>query len=138
LILLKWFNYTDIYDRASTRLAACGKALRITVTAGVKRIRAKTVKAVVDHILQALPTAEGPCYPGLALDYVKSLRVILEYQPHVEHFRDLWQDVLDLCLSGVAPFQNSNDSDGDEAETTAGVSLRTTTISLSRRSRAGK
>jgi ataxia telangiectasia mutated family protein len=121
-------------NRASARLAACGKALRITVTAGVKKLRAKTIKAVVDHILQTLPTAKGPYCPGLALDYVKSLRAILEYQPHVEHFRDLWQDVLDFCVEGVAPSSNGDD-DGDELEATAGASLRTPTMSLSRRSR---
>lgn len=128
-------------SRATPRLAACGKALRITVTAGVRKVRAKTVKAVVDHILQTLPTPDGPYCPGLALDYVKSLLCILEYQPHVEHFRDLWQDVLDFCLEGMAPSKLDDDDEhdsGNEPSATAGASLRTPSMSLTRRSRAGK
>ncbi|KIV99427.1 uncharacterized protein PV09_08859 [Verruconis gallopava] len=123
-------------NRAAARLAACGKALRITVTAGVKRIRAKTVKAVVDHVLQTLPTKEGPYCPGLALDYVKTLRVILEYQPHVEHFRDLWQQILDFCLEGLSPLREEDDEEKGDVLETAGASMRMHSITLSRRSRA--
>jgi ataxia telangiectasia mutated family protein len=125
---------TDNQISAITRLIACGKALRTTVSAGAKRLRAKTVKAVVDHILQTLPTSDGPYCPGLALDYVKSLRIILEFQPHVEHFRELWQDVLDFCIEGIAPSQSGDDE--DESQATTGASLPTTSMSLSRRSRA--
>lgn len=87
--------------------------------------------------MQTLPTSEGAYCPDLSLDYVKSLRVLLEHQPHVEHFRELWQDVLDFCLEGVAPLRIGGDELDDEADASLRTSLRTATISLSRRSRAG-
>ena len=126
-------------SRSTPRLTACGKALRITVTHAAKNIKAKTVKAVVDHILQTLPTATESYFAGLSLDYVKSLRLLLEYQPHVEHFRNgLWEDVLEFCLKGIAPLGSGVDEDqdsDDEAQATPGASIRTPSMSLTRRSR---
>ena len=130
--------------RAAPRLAACGRALRTTVAAGVKKIRKKTTKALVEHILQILPVREGSkayC-AGLSSDYVKSLRTILEYQPHVEHFEgSQWHEVLDFCLEGVAPLAETGDDEhdsDDEMPATAGASMRTpSAISLTRRSRVG-
>ncbi len=68
----------------------------------MSKIRPKTVKALVEHITQTLPTVnEGYCEP-LRLDYLKSLRTVLEYQPHVEHLqRDEWHDLVDFCIEGV-------------------------------------
>lgn len=65
---------------------------------GVKKLRIKTVRALVDHIIQTLPTSnEAYCEP-LVVDYFKSLRIVLEYQPHTEHLsKEEWSSVVDFC-----------------------------------------
>lgn len=97
---------------ASSRLSACAGVLRIAVEVGVRKLRHKTVKALVDHVIQTLPSSdEGYCSP-LVLDYFKILRTILEYQPHPEHFpRDAWHEVTDFCIEAVTDL-NSSTSDG--------------------------
>lgn len=69
------------------------------------------MNALVDHITQTLPEAgEGYCEP-LSLDYVKCLRCILEYPPHVEHLgREEWQDLVEFCLHGIGLIDNDEDS----------------------------
>ena len=87
--------------------------LRTAVELGVRKVRYKTVKALVDHIIQTLPnTDDGYCAP-LVLDYFKILRTILEFQPHPEHFpRDVWHELTDFCLEAVVDLHSSLD-DGD-------------------------
>ena len=83
---------------AAGRLSACAGVVRLAVEVGVKKLRFKTVKALVDHVTQTLPTSgEGYCEP-LVIEYFRSLRIVLEYQPHTEHFpKDEWNAVLDFC-----------------------------------------
>lgn len=126
-ILEALFRVTKIesstYNRASKanakkiaegRLSACAGVLKLAVEVAVKKLRFKTVKALIDHIIQTLPTSdEGYCEP-LVADYFKSLRIVLEYQPHTEHLpKDEWNSVVDFCnqslhdLNFVSSQQNS-------------------------------
>lgn len=93
----------------STRLlSSCASALRLAVRLRVRKLRTKTLTALLDHIVQTLPVAdEGYCEP-LSLDYVKSLSTILKYQPHVEHLpREDWKTIVDLCTEGIQQFIDS-------------------------------
>jgi len=118
-------------------LEACGRALRTTVTAGVWKIRAKTVKALLDHILQILPTPGGYYCEGISHDYVKCLSIICEYQPHVEHLRETWYGVVDFCIKGVALLQDQPPEPNPLPNSNGSSLLRTPTISMTRRSRDG-
>lgn len=88
--------------QAASRLSACSSVLRNAVDVGVRKIRSKTVKAVIDHVVQTLPIADdGYCSP-LLLDYFKILRTLLEYQPHPEHLsKDAWRELADFCIHTV-------------------------------------
>ena len=81
------------------RLLACAAVIRITVEVALQRLRYKTVKALVEHIIQTLPTADaGYCEP-LLNDYFKALATLLEYKPHPEHFLgDEWHELVDFCI----------------------------------------
>lgn len=74
----------------------------MAVEVGVRKLRYKTVRALVDHVIQTLPTADdGYCAP-LVPDYFKILRTILEYQPHPEHFpSEVWNELTDFCVAVV-------------------------------------
>jgi len=88
--------------QAASRLSACAGVLRVAVEVGVRKLRYKTVKALVDHVIQTLPTADDCYCAPLISDYFKILRTILGYQPHPEHFpSDAWNELTDFCVTVV-------------------------------------
>lgn len=84
------------------RLSLCGSVFRLAVELGVKHIKSKTFKAVYKHIVDILPQAgEGLCEP-ISLDYIKALRVCLEYAPHAEHLPgEDWEMIATFCCTHV-------------------------------------
>lgn len=72
---------------------------------GTQAIKLKTVKALIDHITQALPGVnEHFCQP-LISDYPKALRSILSYAPHVEQLpKAEWLELVDFCNEGLGAY----------------------------------
>lgn len=87
-----------IKSAAITRLSLCAEIVKIAIETGVKRIRVKTTRAVVGHITQTLPGSDGTYCEPLIQDYFKTLKVVLAYPPHAEHFsKDEWCELIDFC-----------------------------------------
>ena len=85
---------------AALRLSACAGVMRMVVEMGVKKLRFKTVKALVEHIIQTLPMSIKGYYEPLLADYFKSLRTVLEYHTHSEHLSgEEWVEVTEFCNS---------------------------------------
>ncbi|KAL3423235.1 ataxia telangiectasia mutated [Phlyctema vagabunda] len=88
--------------QALTRITNCADVVRVIVRAGTPKLRVKTVHAVVDHIMQTLPNANGEYCQPLSLHYLRALTSLLEHKSHVEHLkRDKWIDIVDFCLEGL-------------------------------------
>ncbi|MCJ1313627.1 Serine/threonine-protein kinase tel1 [Agyrium rufum] len=106
-------NATTTKQRSASALSSYALAIRKTVEHGVQAIRLKTVRALTDHIVQTLPSSdENFCVP-LLIDYLKTLRVVLAYAPHPEHFaKEKWQGLVEFCLDGLrsAPVQKEDSS----------------------------
>ncbi|MCJ1380039.1 Serine/threonine-protein kinase tel1 [Xylographa soralifera] len=89
-------------SQSDARLSACASLLRLAVKIGVRTIRKKTVRALIDHITQTLPSSDDQNYEPLLNDYVKALRIILEHQPHLEHFsKKEYHSLVDFCSDGI-------------------------------------
>ena len=101
-------------DGVGSRLEKCAFAMRNVVEASVHRVRPKTLKSVVDHIIETLPATTGYCWP-LCHNYLKCLRTILEFQPYVEHLHEKWQKVAQFCVEGIALLQKQQDGDASSA-----------------------
>lgn len=71
--------------KANERLRYCGKALRETVNHGVSKFKGKTVRAIIDHITDTLPTYDGDFLEPLAQDYMQTLVILLDSPTHVEN-----------------------------------------------------
>lgn len=99
---------------AEGRLSTCASALRLAVDVGVRTLKFKTVRALLDHIIDTLPTPEnGFCTP-LALDYARALVAVLGYQAHVEHFvRKEWGRVAAFCVQMMEVVQAEATEDDD-------------------------
>lgn len=89
--------------------------VRVVVETGLRKLRYKTVKALLEHITQTLPTADtGYCTP-LCKDYFKALVTLLEFKAHPEHFLgDEWHEIVDFCLD-IARDLNRSDEVADSA-----------------------
>lgn len=98
--------------KVESRLSACAALVRVVVETGIRKIRHKTVKALVEHVIQTLPTADnGYCEP-LCKDYFKALVSLLEFKAHPEHLlEDEWHDAIDFCLEAARDLNRSVDTD---------------------------
>lgn len=60
------------------------------------------MKALVDHVIETLASGKDEWCEPLIADYVKCLRAIFHYRPHVEHFsRKEWQSSIDFCIQDL-------------------------------------
>lgn len=116
---------------AASRLETAAKALKLVVKVSGHRLKHKTVNAVLDHIVDTLPSNdEGFCVP-IESHYLTIFRMILEHAPHVEHLRaKQWQTYVDFLLDGInMSMQTSLRDDEDDV---LSVSSRQTTTTSSR------
>ena len=89
-------------SKVEGRLFACAALVRTVVEVGLRKLRYKTVKALVEHIIQTLPTADGGYCQPLIADYFRALATLLEYKAHPEHFLgDDWHEVVDFCVQAA-------------------------------------
>ena len=104
-------KYTS--SKIASRLSACASLVRTIVDVGLPKLRYKTVKALIEHVSQSLPTADaGYCEP-LILDYFKALAALLEFKAHAEHLSsDDWHELFDFCLDTARDLNRSTQSNG--------------------------
>ncbi|MCJ1474831.1 Serine/threonine-protein kinase tel1 [Lambiella insularis] len=111
-------NYTKAAKvakaRSATRLTSYAGVLRLAVEVGVHTIRYKTVRALIDHVMQTLPHPDDHYCEPLLVDYVKALRTIVEQHSHVEHLsKEEWQALVDFSIDGIqyaTSFDDGNSS----------------------------
>lgn len=97
-------------------LAGTASVLRDVVELAVSKIQIKTAKAIVEHIVQSIQSPDGGLLAPVALDYTKSLRCVLAFQPHVEHLRHVWNNVLHFCIKTLSDLQDGLSQDDVEAD----------------------
>ena len=87
---------------AAKRLSACSSALRLTVEVTTGRLRLKTLRALLDHVVQTFNSPDNtPCEP-LALDYARSLKALLSFHAHVEHLSQMEKNhVAHFCVENI-------------------------------------
>jgi serine-protein kinase ATM len=88
----------------STRnLAKCANALRLVIASGVRTIKSSTVEIIIDTIVEVLPNRDPPRLKPLLEDVPKTLRLLLDYQPHVECLSlGCWKAAVDFCIDSLA------------------------------------
>ncbi|KAK4999791.1 Serine/threonine-protein kinase tel1 [Elasticomyces elasticus] len=102
---------TTVKSTIANRLSSCASVLRLSVEAGVRNLQLKTVKAILDHLVEALPGGgEDLCEP-LATEYIKCLGVVLGNQAHVEHLQQKgWDRIVDFCLDIIQRYDHEPES----------------------------
>jgi len=75
-------------------------------------LKARTVEAILDHILQTLPTTTAEFFEPLSQHYLKSLCAVLEHQVSVERLpSSVWKEVATFCLQAVDRYLDDNDEE---------------------------
>ena len=122
----------NVKTQAAARLSSCASVIRLAVEAGAAKLKQRTVKALLDHLTQTLPLPGGTFCEPLALDYTKSLRVLLDFQPHVEHLSDSdWDALVAFCCEGIQKHQGpAIESDSSSSN---GLSVRLASTGTSSR-----
>ena len=119
-------------SKVEGRLFACAALVRTVVEVGLRKLRYKTVKALVEHIIQTLPTADGGYCEPLIADYFRALATLLEYKAHPEHFLgDDWHEVVDFCAQAARDLLRASELDE------SGMSNGSRFVNSSRSNRAG-
>ncbi|KKZ63614.1 hypothetical protein EMCG_02055 [[Emmonsia] crescens] len=96
---------------SGTRLTSCASALRTTVELGVHKIRPKTVTALLYHVTDAIQNPGEALWEPLSGDYIKILRTILQYPPHLEHLsQDDWRHIVNFCLRAIGVIEPNQGS----------------------------
>jgi len=86
-------------DISAGRLESIASVTRIAVDIMLPKMRAKTVKALLGHIIEILPMPSGGLCQPLSLDYLKALKQVLDCSAHVEHLpRTAWLNAIDFCI----------------------------------------
>ncbi len=90
------------------RLESIASVIRILVDVMLPEIRAKTVKALLSHVIDILPMPSGGLCQPLSLDYLKALKGVFDCNAHVEHLpRTVWLNAIDFCI-GAYKILNDN------------------------------
>lgn len=98
---------------APVKLAA--SALRHVVGTGVRIIKGPTVEAVLKIIVDVLPDVEGGLLKEMLEHLPKTMRMLLEYQPHVERLsHSCWDDMLDFCIETLSTFFDTSESEAEQ------------------------
>ncbi|KAM3423193.1 Serine/threonine-protein kinase Tel1 [Cercospora zeina] len=115
---------TSTRTTAANRLSDIAGGLRMSVEAGVRVLKGKTVKTVLDHVTGCMFFTNGTLCEPLALDYAKTLRAILNYQPHVEQMTtNNWDKLAKFCSAVISQAQREvfdDDVVGDGALASTG------------------
>ncbi|KAI7373313.1 hypothetical protein KC328_g16693, partial [Hortaea werneckii] len=101
---------------AETRLSNASSTLRLAIEAGIRSSKLKTVKAVLDHVIETIAITPGPSCLPLMLDYAKCLRQTVSYQPHAEHLpQDHWAKTVSFCLQTLKKITDELNEDNTQA-----------------------
>ena len=96
--------------KAESRLTTCASLIRTIVETQIRKIGSETVKAIVEHVCQSLPTADGNYCEPLVFDYIRILLSILEYKAHVENLlSEEVHDIVTFCLDLVRDLDKVSD-----------------------------
>jgi len=69
---------------ALRRLGDCAAAVRWLTERAVHRLNKKVVKPLLAHLLQTM-VYQGELFLPVALDYIKAIRCVVGWTPHLEH-----------------------------------------------------
>lgn len=86
---------------ALKRLKDGAQVVRLIIERCAQDIPRKAFKAILNHIISII-VYNKRLFEPIALDYLKALRTVLSYQPHLDHLDEQqWCNAVAMCFSGI-------------------------------------
>lgn len=86
---------------AQRRLVDAAAAVRWLVERSVRCLSKKTLTPLLEHITQVL-VHRGELFSPVALDYLKTIRVLLSWTPHMDHVNlETWMKLVEICFNVI-------------------------------------
>jgi ataxia telangiectasia mutated family protein len=83
------------------RLSEAASVVRWLTERSVQRMNSKVCRALLSHLLQSI-VFQGQLFAPLALDYVKTLRCLIAFTPHLDHLEEaVWIDMVELSFNVI-------------------------------------
>ncbi|GHJ83815.1 hypothetical protein NliqN6_0217 [Naganishia liquefaciens] len=82
---------------AETRLSNAMNLVRWLVERSLTHLNKKVINALFSHLTQTIITSDGTLIRN-AMDYIKALKMIMSYPPHLEHLgQGSWECLMSIC-----------------------------------------
>ncbi|KZT27904.1 hypothetical protein NEOLEDRAFT_1059985 [Neolentinus lepideus HHB14362 ss-1] len=96
-------------NAARKRLGEAGAAVRWLAERSVDRMNRKVVNSLFSHLLNTLVYRNTMLLGPVALDYVKTLRCLVSWPPHLDHLdEDTWVRIVQLAFNVILDEENLN------------------------------
>ncbi|KAK9453420.1 hypothetical protein V1511DRAFT_504672 [Dipodascopsis uninucleata] len=111
------------------RLSLASSVLRIAVERGVYIFRSKTFKALTRHIIQVLPYSSDDqellgFFEPIRIDYLKSLRALCEFTPHIEHMSgEDWELLVRFLCENLESYSQRTEKNSSSSYSRFGVEI---------------
>lgn len=87
---------------AQRRLSEAASTLRWLTERATHLLNRKVTNAVITHLLSTIKTQKGELFTPIALDYVKALKGLVSYGPHLDHMEaEQWIEIVELGFNVV-------------------------------------
>ncbi|KIJ20941.1 hypothetical protein PAXINDRAFT_125515 [Paxillus involutus ATCC 200175] len=84
---------------AQRRLTEAAASVRWMVERSVHCLSKKTLTPLLDHLTQML-VHRGQIFTPVALDYIKTIKLLLSWTPHMDHINvDIWVKLVEICFN---------------------------------------
>ncbi|KIJ65638.1 hypothetical protein HYDPIDRAFT_167269 [Hydnomerulius pinastri MD-312] len=84
---------------AQRRLTEAAASVRWLVERSVHCLSKKTLTPLLDHLTQMI-VHRGQMFTPVALDYIKTVKVLLSWTPHMDHINvEIWVKLVELCFN---------------------------------------
>ncbi|KAF9218963.1 hypothetical protein BS17DRAFT_718960 [Gyrodon lividus] len=93
---------------AKRRLTEAAASVRWLVERSVHCLSKKPLTPLLDHLTQML-VHHGQMFTPVALDYIKTIKVLLSWTPHMDHINvDIWVKLVETCFNIILddPMEN--------------------------------
>ncbi|THU87972.1 hypothetical protein K435DRAFT_730265 [Dendrothele bispora CBS 962.96] len=100
------------------RLSEVANTIRWLVEQAVTLLNRGTVRSIREHIYSML-THHGELVQPLVLDYVKALKTLMAYSPHLESTEgEAWKDLVEICFNAILkdPFSTGLEVEEDDED----------------------
>jgi serine-protein kinase ATM len=126
--------------QATTLLNVSAECFKTSAEKARSLITRNTMKMIVSHIIDSIPTPDAPGYTAVAPSFFATLKLVASQPAHVEQMKkEMWMDLIQLCIAQIEvsnwfdlqnPLREGIQTDEDEHESLKTLPMRKEIVDL--------